>query len=40
MYERKIIPNINCGLDLMGEALYTNYLKGLSWQKTRAVSDV
>lgn len=22
MYERKIIPNLNCGLDLIGEVLY------------------
>lgn len=25
MYERKTMPNLNCGLDLIGEVLYGNW---------------
>lgn len=31
MYERKIIPNLNCGLDLMGEVLYGKWKIRLLW---------
>ncbi|WP_299183130.1 helix-turn-helix domain-containing protein [uncultured Chryseobacterium sp.] len=31
MYERKIIPNLNCGLDLIGEILYGKWKMRLIW---------
>jgi len=31
MYERKTIPNLNCGLDLIGEALYGKWKVRLLW---------
>jgi DNA-binding HxlR family transcriptional regulator len=31
MYERKIIPNLNCGLDLIGEVLYGKWKMRLLW---------
>jgi len=31
MYERKIIPNPNCGLDLIGEVLYGKWKIRLLW---------
>lgn len=31
MYERKIIPNLNCGLDLIGEVLYGKWKIRLMW---------
>lgn len=31
MYERKIIPNLNCGLDLVGEVLYGKWKIRLLW---------
>lgn len=31
MYERKIIPNLNCGLDLIGEVLYGKLKIRLLW---------
>jgi len=31
MYERKIIPNLNCGLDLVGEVLYGKWKMRLIW---------
>ena len=31
MYERKIIPNLNCGLDLIGEVLYEKWKIHLLW---------
>ncbi|TRW22309.1 winged helix-turn-helix transcriptional regulator [Flavobacterium zepuense] len=31
MYERKIIPNLNCGLDLVGEVLYGKWKMRLLW---------
>ncbi|WP_129022338.1 winged helix-turn-helix transcriptional regulator [Edaphocola flava] len=31
MYERKIIPNLNCGLDLIGEVLYGKWKIRLLW---------
>lgn len=31
MYERKIIPNLNCGLDLIGEVLYGKWKMRLIW---------
>lgn len=31
MYERKIIPNLNCGLDLLGEVLYGKWKIRLLW---------
>lgn len=31
MYERKIIPNLNCGLDLIGEVLYGKWKIRLIW---------
>ncbi|WP_177733424.1 winged helix-turn-helix transcriptional regulator [Flavobacterium inviolabile] len=31
MYERKIIPNLNCGLDLIGEVLYGRWKIRLLW---------
>ena len=31
MYERKIIPNLNCGLDLIGEVLYGKWTIRLLW---------
>lgn len=31
MYERKITPNLNCGLDLIGEVLYGKWKIRLLW---------
>lgn len=31
MYERKIEPNLNCGLDLIGEVLYGKWKMRLIW---------
>ena len=31
MYERKIIPSLNCGLDLIGEVLYGKWKIRLLW---------
>ncbi|MES2458003.1 MAG: helix-turn-helix domain-containing protein [Bacteroidota bacterium] len=31
MYERKIIPNLNCGLDLIGEVIYGKWKIRLLW---------
>lgn len=31
MYERKILPNLNCGLDLVGEILYGKWKIRLLW---------
>src|SRR5690606_4851440 len=31
MYERKISPNLNCGLDLIGEVLYGKWKIRLLW---------
>ena len=31
MYERKVIPNLNCGLDLIGEVLYGKWKIRLLW---------
>ncbi|RYY54951.1 MAG: transcriptional regulator, partial [Chitinophagaceae bacterium] len=31
MYERKIAPNLNCGLDLIGEVLYGKWKIRLLW---------
>lgn len=31
MYERKIIPNLNCGLDLIGEVLYGKWKIRILW---------
>lgn len=31
MYERKIFPNLNCGLDLLGEVLYGKWKIRLLW---------
>lgn len=31
MYERKIKPNLNCGLDLVGEVLYGKWKMRLLW---------
>ena len=31
MYERKIMPNLNCGLDLVGEVLYGKWKMRLLW---------
>ncbi|WP_353719899.1 helix-turn-helix domain-containing protein [Dyadobacter sp. 676] len=31
MYERKILPDLNCGLDLVGEALYGKWKMRLLW---------
>lgn len=31
MYKRKIIPNLNCGLDLIGEVLYGKWKIRLLW---------
>jgi len=31
MYERKILPNLNCGLDLIGEVLYGKWKMRLLW---------
>ncbi len=31
MYERKIVPNLNCGLDLIGEVLYGKWKIRLLW---------
>ncbi|KKM82932.1 hypothetical protein LCGC14_1314490 [marine sediment metagenome] len=31
MYERKMLPNLNCGQDLMGEVLYGKWKMRLSW---------
>lgn len=31
MYERKIVPNLNCGLDLVGEILYGKWKMRLLW---------
>ena len=31
MYERKILPNLNCGLDLIGEVLYGKWKIRLLW---------
>lgn len=31
MYERKIIPHLNCGLDLLGEVLYGKWKIRLLW---------
>lgn len=31
MYEREILPNLNCGLDLIGEALYGKWKIRLLW---------
>ena len=31
MYERKVIPNLNCGLDLIGEVLYGKWKLRLLW---------
>lgn len=31
MYERKTMPNLNCGLDLIGEVLYGKWKMRLLW---------
>ncbi|WP_114941407.1 winged helix-turn-helix transcriptional regulator [Mucilaginibacter endophyticus] len=31
MYERKVMPNLNCGLDLIGEVLYGKWKIRLLW---------
>ncbi|WP_153798766.1 winged helix-turn-helix transcriptional regulator [Foetidibacter luteolus] len=31
MYERKVLPNLNCGLDLIGEVLYGKWKIRLLW---------
>ncbi len=31
MYERKLLPNLNCGLDLIGEVLYGKWKIRLLW---------
>jgi len=31
MYERKVMPNLNCGLDLIGEVLYGKWKIRLIW---------
>jgi len=31
MYERKLLPNLNCGLDLIGEVLYGKWKVRLLW---------
>ncbi len=31
MYERKILPDLNCGLDLVGEILYGKWKMRLLW---------
>src|SRR6186713_701543 len=31
MYERKFLPNLNCGLDLVGEVLYGKWKMRLLW---------
>lgn len=31
MYEKKVIPNLNCGLDLIGEVLYGKWKIRLLW---------
>ncbi len=31
MYERKILPNLNCGLDLIGEVIYGKWKIRLLW---------
>ena len=31
MYERKIAPNLNCGLDLVGQVLYGKWKMRLLW---------
>lgn len=31
MYERKTVPNLNCGLDLIGEVLYGKWKIRLLW---------
>ena len=31
MYERKMLPNLNCGLDLIGEVLYGKWKIRLLW---------
>lgn len=31
MYERKTLPNLNCGLDLIGEVLYGKWKVRLLW---------
>ena len=31
MYERKILPNLSCGLDLIGEVLYGKWKMRLLW---------
>ena len=31
VYERKILPNLNCGLDLIGEVLYGKWKIRLLW---------
>jgi DNA-binding HxlR family transcriptional regulator len=31
MYERKTLPNLNCGLDLIGEVLYGKWKMRLLW---------
>lgn len=31
MYERKILPDLNCGLDLIGEVLYGKWKMRLLW---------
>jgi DNA-binding HxlR family transcriptional regulator len=31
MYERKTLPNLNCGLDLVGEILYGKWKMRLLW---------
>jgi DNA-binding HxlR family transcriptional regulator len=31
MYERKTLPNLNCGLDLIGEILYGKWKMRLLW---------
>ena len=31
MYEKKILPNLNCGLDLIGEVLYGKWKIRLLW---------
>lgn len=31
MYERKTVPNLNCGLDLIGEVLYGKWKMRLLW---------
>ena len=31
MYERKTLPDLNCGLDLIGEVLYGKWKMRLLW---------